>query len=208
VSPISKSQLLENYEISPDSISEVYHTLRDDFLNSNGHEPSIDCIFIGRLVPQKGLQELLDFFSDKSDKTLTIIGDGKLENLVETYANRYDNITFKGQISNGDELRTILQKHRYLVLNSIKTEKWEELFGIVIIESMSQGVVPISSNHSGPKSIITNEIGYLYDEGQLKKSLNEILNQPIDEHKSKNALKASKFYSVENISQFWAPIEN
>ncbi|NNC69600.1 MAG: glycosyltransferase, partial [Flavobacteriaceae bacterium] len=141
VSPIAKSQLLENYEISPDSISEVYHTLRDDFLNSNGHEPSIDCIFIGRLVPQKGLQELLDFFSDKSDKTLTIIGEGKLENLVETYANTYDNITFRGQISNGDELKTILQKHRYLVLNSIKTEKWEELFGIVIIESMSQGVV-------------------------------------------------------------------
>lgn len=208
VSSVTKEQLLGNYNLQEDAISVVYHTLRDTFLQTEVKERNFDCIYIGRLVPQKGIEELLNFFSEKTDKTLTIIGDGKLEVLVETFAEKYSNIIFKGKITDAFKLKNILQQHRYLVLNSIKTEKWEELFGIVIIESISQGVIPISSNHSGPRSIITDDFGYLYKEGRLEEKLTSILSKQYQKDKSDAALATSKFYSVENISQFWAAIED
>ncbi|MDJ0644533.1 MAG: glycosyltransferase [Flavobacteriaceae bacterium] len=208
VSSVTKEQLLENFGLKENTISIVHHTLRDDFLQTEEKERDFDCIYIGRLVPQKGIQELLNFFANRKDKTLTIIGDGKLENLVKSYADKHLNIRFKGKINDAALLKSLLQQHRYLVLNSLKTEKWEELFGIVIIESMSQGVIPISTNHAGPRSIINDDIGYLYNEGALEAKLTSILSESYQKEKSAATLATSKFYSVENISQFWAAIEN
>ncbi len=208
VSTVAKDQLLANYELSKDKVSVVYHTLRPEFLETSQTERTQDCIYIGRLVPQKGIDQLVNFFSNHQQYSLTIIGDGKLNSQVEEAAQEYDNIRYLGKISEASKLKEILQQHRYLVLNSLKTKKWEELFGIVIIESMSQGVIPISTAHSGPRSIIANDTGYLFNEGDLTRQLEVLLSGPYNVETSKKALAASKFYDIENISQFWAAIDN
>ena len=190
VSTVAKDQLLANYKLSKDQVSVVYHTLRPEFLETNQIERTQDCIYIGRLVPQKGIGPLLDFFSNHQRYSLTIIGDGKLQAQVEAAAQTHENIQYLGKITNASKLKELLQKHRYLVLNSLKTPKWEELFGIVIIESMSQGVIPISTAHSGPRSIITDDTGFLFKEGDLHKQLTTVLSGSYTVETSKKALAA------------------
>ncbi len=116
-----------------------------------------DFVFVGRLVSDKGagyaikvIQKLimsaLKQFEDQ-DFLLTIIGDGpereNLEKLVlELNMNRY--IHFTGAL-NSVQIAQELQRHKYLLVPSA----WEEPFGIVALEGMACGCIPVVSNGGG-----------------------------------------------------------
>lgn len=204
----SKKQLLENYGIDDKKISVVYHALNLQFSEkTNVKKTENSFIYYGRLVPQKGIAEILNFFAKHREATLTIIGDGDQRKLVEKFATSYPNINYSAYISDKKAMINILAKHQYLILNSKKTNKWEELFGLVIIESMSQGVIPISSNHSGPKEIITEETGYLFEEGFLEPTLIGILEKNNSTTlKVDQCIKTSKSFLPENIAEHWKAI--
>ncbi len=203
-----KEQLTSNYRIPDSSISVVHHSLHPDFAERNIQERKPNSfIYIGRLTPEKGIQELLEFFAENPSAILTIIGDGKMEPEVQSYANEHSNIICKGYVSGKEALKKELSIHEYLVLNSKKTSKWEELFGIIIIEAMSQGTLPIASSHSGPKEIIHESFGYLFEEGKITGTLASILKTPsFTEEKSNRAIEASKAYTIENVSKRWQAI--
>ncbi len=206
----SKQQLLENYAINEEKINVVYHALNPEFserLAISKKENSF--IYYGRLVPQKGIEEILIFFDKHKEATLTLIGDGEQRNLAEKYAASHPNITHTAHISDKKKLITILAGHQYLLLNSKKTSKWEELFGLVIIESMSQGVVPVSSSHSGPKEIISENTGYLFEEGEMEATLKNILDKSnSDEEKAAQCIKTSRRFLPEHIAERWQAILN
>ena len=206
----SKNQLLDNYKINDLDISVVYHALHQSFIKTTQKKKKeLSFIYLGRLLPQKGLKELLTFFANRKVATFTIVGDGKEKTMIEDYANKNTNIIYIPYIKDTIEIVNLLALQQYLILNSKKTKKWEELFGLVIIESMSQGVIPVATNHSGPKEIITKDVGYLCNEGEITKILNKlILGDKFDERMSKNAVKAAKFYLEESIAQKWSKILN
>ncbi|MEX2349697.1 MAG: glycosyltransferase, partial [Flavobacteriaceae bacterium] len=90
---------------------------------------------------------------------------------------------------------------------SKRTSKWEELFGLVIIESMSQGVIPVSSSHSGPKEIITEGTGYLFEEGQMERTLINILEKKDSPNlKAAECIKISKHFLPKHIAERWKAI--
>ena len=68
---------------------------------------------------------------------LTIVGDGKEKHLITSIADTNNSIRWIPHISNKQKLAQLLNTQQYLVLNSIRTQKWEELFGMAIIEAMS-----------------------------------------------------------------------
>lgn len=205
----SKSALLKNYSISQNQISVVYHSLKPEFYAPNHGEQKrkLSFIYLGRLLPQKGIQELLDFFSKNEDASLTIVGSGKETEVVKNYAASHENITYQNYLSDKAEVAKLIAKHEYLVLNSKKTSKWEELFGLVIIESMAQGTIPIATNHSGPKEIIDENTGFLCEEGHITNIISQLIeNYDFDVTMSENAIRASKFYHVKNIAKNWEAI--
>ncbi|WP_025742988.1 glycosyltransferase [Aquimarina pacifica] len=204
----SKTQLQENYKLHENKISVVNHAIDKEFsqdIKSNRKRNSF--IYLGRLVEQKGLEELLLFFSNHPAGSLTIIGKGKQEELVKKYADTHENISYHGHMSDKAALNKELGKHEYSLLNSKRNRKWEELFGLIIIESMAQGLIPIAPKHSGPKEIITEETGFLFEEGDVAQILSKILSfENFDETKSKNAVKQSMNYLPNAIAQKWLPI--
>jgi len=205
----TKNQLIANYKIEASKISVVNHSLKQEFLKSNIQIDRINnsFIYLGRLLPQKGIEELLSFFQKHSDYRLTIIGKGKLKNSISRIASEHSNIILKEHISNIDNLIKEVKSHQFTILNSKKTAKWEELFGLVIIEAMSLGTIPIASNHSGPKEIISENTGYLFEEGNFDVCLSNIVNNGgFDQVKSDNCIMESKKYSPENIALTWKPI--
>ena len=212
VSGETKKQLLENYNITEDKVSTVYHSLEkevfyDDASRKTSDIEKLTFIYAGRLVPQKGLEELLKYFAGCTDRVFTIAGRGELQPMVEEYAQKYDSINYVGYISNPNVLAQQYREHHYLLLNSIKTAKWEELFGMVLIEAMACGVIPVSTNHTGPKEIITNGVdGYLIPEGGMVDFIKGLTAGNYPEEVSKQAIATSSQYHLEKIAERWRPL--
>lgn len=212
VTEASKRSILDNYQISEDRIEAVFHSLDQKFLSkcSEFTRKENSFIYVGRLVEQKGIEEALDFFANNKDTSLTIIGNGKKKSLVEEYASKNDNIVYKEYVSDKAELINEFNKHHFLLLNSKKNKKWEELFGMVIIEGMSQGVIPVATNHPGPREIISEDIGVLFnEEDKLDDILNSVINNPNFNNEMSEACKAaSNIYRPENLAERWRIILN
>ena len=193
-----------------EKISVVYHALDSVFETEfTTNKKPLSFIYFGRLVPQKGLKEVLDFFSKQKKARLTIIGDGKEKELIKSIADQYDTVDFIPYTSNKQKLVKLLSTQEYLVLNSKRNSKWEELFGLAIIESMAQGVIPIATNHSGPKEIITKDVGFLCDEGNITSVISERIKiNYFDKNMSEKAKEKAKYYLEESIAQRWKIILN
>lgn len=113
-------------------------------------EKTKDFIFLGRLVSDKGadmaikaLHQVLQDF----DTNITIVGDGDempaLKKLVQQLGLQYQ-VRFAGSLQ-GEELVDCLNEHRFLVAPSV----WKEPFGIVALEGLACGCIPIVSDGGG-----------------------------------------------------------
>jgi len=213
VSSETKKQLIKNLKINSNKINVVYHSFdKNIFKPKNNCLIGTNFIYVGRLEEEKGIEEILEYFSQHSEIKLTIIGKGKLKYLVEEYDKKYKNINYIGYVKDEKKLASLYQKHTFLILNSKKTKTWEELFGMVIIEAMACGVIPLTANHKGPLEIIENEKdGFIFEEDKYIDGLDFILkklktdkNYFIDVRN--NAIIRAKNFTIESISKKWEKI--
>lgn len=111
-----------------------------------------DFVFVGRLVSDKGADMCVELLNElyliKEKKfSLTIIGDGPEMNNIKELAINYNltnEIRFLGFLS-AEDIAKELNQHRYLLVPS----RWEEPFGIVALEGMACGCIPIVSDGGG-----------------------------------------------------------
>jgi glycosyltransferase involved in cell wall biosynthesis len=117
-------------------------------------------VFLGRLVSDKGADLAISAISKIisndvfDDISLTIVGNGperqELENDVLSLKLN-EKITFLGALK-GESLVTCLNRHKFLIVPSM----WEEPFGIVALEGMACGCIPIVSDGGGLPEAIGN----------------------------------------------------
>ena len=209
VTNATKNGLIANYGISPKKFSVVYHSY-DATIYGSGKprkRETLRFLFIGRLVEEKGLVPLLQFFSEQSGCSLSIIGDGKLQNLVKEYTTRYDTIDYLGFLSSKQRIATYLQSADYLLLNSKRTNTWQELFGMVIIEAMACGCIPLATDHIGPLELIENgKNGILVTEDDFLNTLNGLINTKPNGQMVEQAIYSAKKYTVSAIALHWEAI--
>lgn len=207
VTEASKQQLIDNYNLPENRISVVYHSLPETFQTSlEVSKKKNSFLYTGRLVEQKGLEEMLNFFAKHPEAWLTIIGDGKQRKMVEDFASSHPNIKFRSFLKNREELKRAYAEHSYFLLNSKRSKKWEELFGISILEAMSQGTIPIASNHPGPREIITQETGFLFEEHKLAIAVEPLFAESPAEEMSRNCVKRASLFFPEALAPKWHPI--
>ncbi|WP_419803124.1 glycosyltransferase family 4 protein [Mucilaginibacter sp.] len=141
-------------------------------------------VFLGRLVPNKGVDQAIIAFKKLLIKEaqhqfltikpeLTIIGEGpqkqKLENLVSELGLQ-EQVTFTGSVS-GEKLARLLNQHRYMLVPSL----WEEPFGNVVLEGMACGCVPVVSDGGGLPDAIGNA-GISYKRGDVDALVDALIN--------------------------------
>lgn len=128
-----------------------------------------DLIFVGRLIPEKGADLLIESLLLLKRRMLkpsaTIVGLGsqleELKNKVATY-NLERQVHFAGVVT-GQALVDLLNKHRVLVVPS----RWEEPFGIVALEGLACGCEVVASESGGlPEAV--GSCGYLFESGNAK----------------------------------------
>jgi len=110
-------------------------------------------LFIGRLVPEKGVNELLQA-AGKWDKniTLAIAGTGPLEENVQTQSR--DNLIYLGSIGQ-DRLPLYYSASDLLVIPSTH----EEGFGRVILESLACGTPVLASRRGAIPEAMDESVG-------------------------------------------------
>lgn len=172
----------------------------------------INLLFVGRLVVNKGLMELISALSKlkKINWKLSIVGSGEYESTLKKTINQLnlqDKITLKGNITFGEELKNIYKDHDVLILPS-----YFEGLPQVIFEGMSNGCLVLATEVGGIPGVITHlQNGILF----RPKSMQEILLALGDLPQLKNvdeirqaALETAKEYAQENqINNFYKALK-
>ena len=129
--------------------------------NAAAHgEGPIRGVFIGRLVPYKGPDMLLEAAASllkEGRLTLDIIGDGPMRSALEAQAKETgcaDRITFHGQVPH-EGVQDIAARCQLLTFPSIR-----EFGGGVVLEAMALGVVPVIVDYAGPGELVDETTGY------------------------------------------------
>jgi glycogen synthase len=116
-----------------------------------GIERTGELIFLGRLVSDKGVDILLDALALLAGRglrpRLTLVGDGPERPALAAQAAR---LGLDGQIEflgtrTDKELAELLHRHRILVVPS----RYNEPFGIVVLEGIACGCLPVVSSGGG-----------------------------------------------------------
>jgi glycosyltransferase involved in cell wall biosynthesis len=131
------------------------------FRNPRTHSAKLPlkCAFIGRLVPYKGADILLEAaieFLKAKKLELHIIGDGPQRTFLETMVDQFDvrcSVHFHGQVPHV-EVQDTLRISDFMALPSIR-----EFGGAVVVESMALGVAPIVADYGGPSELVDDNTG-------------------------------------------------
>jgi glycosyltransferase involved in cell wall biosynthesis len=141
--------------------------------------------------------------------SLTVVGTGPAETDMKSVAQELrlsEQVQFLG-MKRGDELATILNKHKILVVPS----RWSEPFGIVALEGLACGCVVVGSSGGGlPEAI--GDCGATFPNGndkQLAKVLADLLR---DESFLVSYLKNTETHLAQHsrqhvVDQFAATLE-
>lgn len=130
-------------------------------------------LFSGRTIPQKGVKQLIASFKKLKNIEkckLLIVGsanygervktefDYELEELAKSVQ---DKIKFTGYIENKE-----LYKIHNISDIAVVPSMWEELFGLVVVESMSSGLPLIVTKSGGIPEIVDEECAYILEKDE------------------------------------------
>jgi len=141
-----------------------------------------DVAFLGRLVPFKGADTVIDAVALLAARhrrvNATMIGLGPEEGALRARtdaAGITDRVAFAGPVR-GDALARLLNRHRIMVVPS----RWEEPFGIVVLEGLACGCV-VAVADSGALPEVVGPCGPVFpknDAAALAATLDDLLQNP------------------------------
>lgn len=111
-------------------------------------------LYVGEISEKKGIPQLREMMGLLKDQpvTLTLVGDGVLAKDLQR--DLPPNTRFLGPVFDRARLADIAARQDVLLVPSQRTETWEELFGIVIVEALAAGCAVLASDHVGPADIL------------------------------------------------------
>ncbi len=157
-------------------------------------------LFVGRLVPYKGLEVLIRALAiDPLPIPLYIAGNGPLRRRLESLARELDvDVHFLGRVPD-DRLPALYQHAAATVLPSVNQQ---EAFGITLVESMACGTPVVASDLPGVRDVAARG-GLLAPPGdphQLARQLHNAVAPDRLEHGAPLAKKIHQLYSWDAVT--------
>ena len=109
-------------------------------------------LFVGQMRPYKGLEWLIPAVAGRPGLELTLIGDGAHRADYERLAGPAGNVRFAGRVPDED-LHRAYDTHDVVVLPSVTQA---EAFGLVVLEGMAAGCVPVVSDLPGVRDLVAD----------------------------------------------------
>lgn len=168
---------------------------------------------VGRLTHQKGFDLLLEAWKDvcahNSDWTLTIVGEGPMEQQLRNQISEY-HLEHRVELTGAQkDIRLFYAKSSMLALSS----RYEGL-PMVLLEAQSWGLPIVAFQcKCGPKDVVTHdEDGFLVDEGDTRKLADRLLtlinNPGMRQRFGANAYKNAARYAESVIMHHWEQLFN
>jgi len=139
--------------------------------------------YVGRLVPEKGVDLLLDAVADLPGVwRLHLLGDGSEKEALGAQSRRLGlatNVSFQGWIPSV-RMPSFYRQLDVLVLPSRSRPNWTEQFGRVLIEAMACGV-PVVGSDSGEIPHVVGDAGLIFPEDDaeaLRACLIQLMREP------------------------------
>jgi glycosyltransferase involved in cell wall biosynthesis len=158
------AQELRRLGVAPTAIRRVPNAAPRGERSTTRRRPNhpVRYLFVGQLIPRKGVPELLDAFSQLSEGELYVAGDGPLRPLV-TQAAESGRVTYLGQIDR-PALQELYADSDVLVLPS-----HYEVWGLVINEALEHGLPVIATQAVGAvDDLVWNDLnGYITRTGHV-----------------------------------------
>ena len=177
----------------------------------NNNQNQLNIGFLGRLVPEKGIDILFTAVSQLCQQGLncriTICGSGSSETDLRQMAAQQkiaDVVTWKGAVRHEEAPQEIGQ-FDVLVLPSRTVDTWKEQFGHVIIEAMAMGIPVVGSDCGEIPNVIANR-NLIFPEEDAT-ALAVILKRAIADLDWRQEMgkygieRVQKYYSHERIAQ-------
>ncbi len=166
-------------------------------------------ISIGRLVPEKGYDDLIEIIKlikeNITNIHLDIYGDGPQREMLENKVKELEldnNIKLCGFYPH-EELLKILEDYDMYLMTS-----HTESFGLVLIEAMSKSVPCIAFDRaSGAKKVLSPNNGILISNNDKKEYAKTVVKYLNNEDKlnsiSKNGYNSIKKYEISEVKKIW-----
>ncbi len=210
-----QEDLIKNLHIKSNKIATIHNPAfslsLNDLPKNNREEIPNEFLYIGRLQPQKGLENLIRIFNNarKINSTihLTIVGEGpekrKLEKISESLGLNSD-ITFTGY---QPDTTPLFKKAKATVLTSLY-----EGFPNVLVESIAIGTPVIAFDcPSGPKDIIVQGVNGILvpnlDFEAFSKALLSVASNEIQFNKA-DVIETAKRFSLNTIINKYEEVFN
>lgn len=134
--------------------------------------------FVGRVVPEKGINELLEAFDSINDKHCRLMLVGPTEEVLRLKVDLYnksltnDNVVYTGQVNNA---AAFFAAFDFLVLPS-----YREGFGMVVLEAAAVGTPSIISNINGPTDFVHDGVNGVICDVKSVESLRNAIERAIN----------------------------
>ncbi len=196
VSTESYRQVAEAHGIR--SVSVVPHGLPETQAPRLPKGPRFTVAFVGQLRPYKGAEVLLRAAAELPDIDVEMVGGGHQEAALRGLADRLGvgNVRWLGRVGNAERDRALARAHVVCLPSLTKAEA----FGIVLLEGMRAGAVPVASDLPGVRDV-AGDTGLLCTPGDhrsLVQALVHLRDAPDDwRHRSWLSKRVSTRYRWE-----------
>jgi len=111
-------------------------------------------LFVGRLIPIKGAEIIMEVAKRLSKVNFAFIGDGPLADKLKKEARGFSNIKFVGRVE-----RELLKKYYQAADIFVLPSTYQEAFGKVAIEALFSGTPVIGANRGAIPDVISSQVG-------------------------------------------------
>jgi rhamnosyl/mannosyltransferase len=146
--------------------------VRPQVLRTAAADRPLRVLFVGQMRPYKGLEWLIPAVAGRPELELTLVGDGPHRADYEKLAAGASNVRFLGRISDED-LHDQYDRNDVVTLPSVTQA---EAFGLVVLEGMAAGCVPVVSDLPGVRDLVAG-VGVVVptrDQASLRSALLEL----------------------------------
>jgi len=183
--------------------SDLFYSNSPDYI-----EPEYDCVFVGSLEHNKGVDRLVKFLNNNKELKVAIVGAGPLLTELEGVDNEHVNIL---GLLEPNILKEVYGKSKCLI-NLSRTES----FGLVITEALACGVPAVVTKTDGSNSQIEHGVnGYIikngsdYSHNELEQRVYELLSLPkseyfnLSEQSRRSVQKYKLSYVIEHVDKIY-----
>lgn len=170
-------------------------------------------IYMGRLIPEKGIPLLLDVIKKlnlERDWSFMFIGSGPMKDEIHTWI-RENQLEDRVRLSffQHHEIPDIINKGDILLCPSQTSKNWREQFGRMIVEGFASGLIVIGSD-SGEIPYVVGDAGVILPENDIDiwcKTISDIIQniKPYENYKALGVLRSQKF-SAERVGEIFSDL--